>query len=114
MIEVLDFCDTTRSAPRRLVTSTAPQALALFNGEFVDRQSHHLADRLIREAGDDPAAQVRLAYRLALSRPATPDEVTTMTAFLAREAGSDPDAKRKALARMARVIFNLNEFAYPD
>ena len=114
MIEVLDFCDTTRSAPRRLVTSTAPQALALFNGEFVDRQSHLLADRLIREAGDDPGAQVRLAYRLALGRPAKPDEVTTMTAFLAREAGSNPDAKRKALARMARVIFNLNEFAYPD
>jgi hypothetical protein len=111
---VLDFCDTTRSAPRRLITSTAPQALALFNGEFVDRQSHHLADRLIREAGDDPEAQVRLAYRLALSRSAKPEEVTTMTAFLAREAGSDPDAKRKALARMARVIFNLNEFAYPD
>ena len=77
MIEVLDFCDTTRSAPRRLVTSTAPQALALFNGEFVNRQSHHLADRLIREAGDDPEAQVRLAYRLALSRPAKPDEVAS-------------------------------------
>ncbi len=116
MIEVLDFCDTTRSAPRRLITSTAPQALALFNGEFVDRQSHHFADRLIREAGDDPKAQVRLAYRLALSRPARPDEVDTMTAFLSREAGPAPaePAWRKALARMARVIFNLNEFAYPD
>jgi hypothetical protein len=114
MIEVLDFCDTTRSAPRRLVTSTAPQALALFNGEFVDRQSHHFADRLIREAGNDPGAQVRLAYRVALGRPAKPDEVATMTAFLDREAGSAPDARREALARLARVIFNLNEFAYPD
>jgi hypothetical protein len=117
MFEVLDFCDTARSAPRRLVTSTAPQALALFNGEFVDEQSRHFADRLIREAGDDPEAQVRLAYRLALGRPATNDEVAAMTAFLAREAVSaddDPSARRKALARMARVIFNLNEFAYPD
>ena len=94
MIEVLDFCDTTRSVPRRLVTSTAPQALTLFNGEFVNRQSHHFADRLIREAGDDPGAQIHLAYRLALSRPATPDEVATMAAFLV--ARGRVEARREA------------------
>jgi hypothetical protein len=124
MIEVLDFCDTTRSAPKRLVTSTATQALALFNGDFVALQSAHFADRLMREAGEEPAAQVERAYRLALGRPPKPGEVAAMTKFLSREtgaaAGEHPTsaalagARRKALARMGRVIFNLNEFAYPD
>ena len=123
MIEVLDFCDTTRSAPKRLVTSTATQALALFNGDFVARQSAHFADRLMREAGDDPAAQVERAYRLALGRPPQPGEVAAMTEFLrARPRGGRgaPDCGRSGRREAdgprsdGRVIFNLNEFAYPD
>ncbi|NBR86632.1 MAG: DUF1549 domain-containing protein, partial [Verrucomicrobia bacterium] len=51
MLEVLDVCDTTQSSDKRAVTSIAPQALTLFNGEFVNRQARHFADRLNREAG---------------------------------------------------------------
>src|SRR5262249_23511203 len=57
MLEVLDLCDTTRSAAKRQVTTVAPQALSLFNGDFVNRQARHLANRLHREAGDDPGKQ---------------------------------------------------------
>ncbi len=115
MIEVLDFCDTTRSAPRRPVTNTAPQALALLNGDFVAAQSGHFADRLIREVGDDPAKLVDRAYRLALGRPATAAEVDSWRKFLDREGvAGDPARNRRALSRMARVIFNLNEFAFTD
>src|SRR5581483_147257 len=37
LLETLDFCDTTRSAAARSVTSVAPQALLLYNGDFVNR-----------------------------------------------------------------------------
>jgi hypothetical protein len=104
MLEVLDLCDTSRTAARRQNTSVPTQALTLFNGDFVNRQARHFADRLRREAGDDPARQVDLAYRLALARPAKPSEVATMVEFL----------KREPLEQMCRVIFNLNEFAYVD
>ena len=116
MIEVLDFCDTTRSTARRVNTSTAPQALALFNGDFVNRQAHHLADRLVAECGDDPHAQIDRAYRLALGRPARSEEIATLAAYLDREAGAIGGAapRREALARLGRIVFNLNEFAYPD
>ena len=82
MIEVLDFCDTTRSAPVRPVTNTAPQALALFNGDFVAAQASYFAQRLTREAGDDPAKLVDRAYRLALGRSATVGEVEGWRSFL--------------------------------
>ena len=127
MLEVLDFCDTTRSTPRRNVTSVAPQALTLFNGDFVNRQARHLADRLVEEAGDDPAKQVERAFRLAFCRPPTPGELAATTRFLDREARElvadsagtsepiDPEAaSAPALEQFCRVIFNSNEFVYTD
>jgi cytochrome c553 len=104
MLEVLDLCDTSRTAARRQNTSVPTQALTLFNGDFVNRQARYFADRLRREAGDDPAKQINLAYRLALARPPLPKEVAAMLDFL----------KREPLEQMCRVIFNLNEFAYVD
>lgn len=109
MIEVLDFCDTTRSSAKRQITNTAPQALAMFNGEFVSQQAAFFADRVIREAGDDRTQRIQRAYVLALGRQARDAEVSSWLAFLVRE-GNDRDA----MIRLARVLFNLNEFAFPD
>ena len=104
MLEVLDLCDTARTSAQRMTTSVAPQALTLFNGDFVNAQARHFADRLRREAGDDRVRQIELAYRLTLARPPTAAERTRMLGFLDRE----------TLEQLARVIFNLNEFVYAD
>ena len=127
MLEVLDVCDTTQSSDKRAVTSVAPQALTLFNGEFVNRQARHFADRLRREAGPAPAAQIQLAWRLALARAPKPEELTAMQRFLAEETASQmkeatttsksvsaDEAAHSALTQMCRVVLNLNEFVYPD
>jgi len=102
LMEVLDVCDTTRPAAKRQTTSVAPQALQLFNGDFVQRQSRHFAARLRREAGGEAKAQVELAYRLALARRPKPAEMVAMLSFL----------QVSSLEEMCRVILNLNEFAY--
>ena len=104
MLDVLDLCDTARSAARRQNTSVATQALTLFNGDFVNHQARYLAERLRREAGDDREKQIDLAWRLALTRPPKPSETAAMLEFL----------KREPLEQMCRVIFNLNEFVYAD
>src|SRR5207245_7845982 len=39
LLETMDLCDTARSTARRVVTTVAPQALTLFNGDFVNRQA---------------------------------------------------------------------------
>jgi hypothetical protein len=125
MLEVLDVCDTARSAARRNVTVIAPQALTLLNGAFVNRQARHLAERIQRECGADVGRQVDRAYQLALGRPAMESERRSMARFVAQEAqelaesnaASEKSADGQAveaLARACRVIFNLNEFVYPD
>ena len=125
MLEVLDFCDTTRSSAQRPVTSIAPQALTLFNGNFANGQALHLARRVLEESGPDPAAQVDLVYRLALARRPTPDERREMVDFLNREteahlwetSARNRDrlvAREKSLVQLCRVVFNLNEFVYPN
>jgi hypothetical protein len=127
MLDVLDFCDTTRSAARRSVTSVPTQALALLNGDFVNRQARHLADRLQRDVPGNPAAQVERAFLLAVCRKPGRSEVSAMLDFLAQEAeGGTRDAARahtaldeagarhKALVQLGRAIFNMNEFVYGD
>jgi hypothetical protein len=112
MMETLDFCDTTNSTERRAITSIAPQALTLFNGDFVNRQAEHFARRLRREAGDDPAQQIDLAFRLALARQPAAAEAAAMQQFLARESAATDH--ERALVQLCRVILNLNEFVYPN
>ena len=128
MLEVLDLCDTTKSSAKRINTAVATQALTLFNGEFVNRQARHLAERLVREAGPDPRDQIDRAFRLALARPPTTEEQRSLLLFLEDEstkgpaaAGTAVDPKRageaasqEALVQMCRVIFNMNEFVYAD
>lgn len=123
ILEVLDLCDTTRSAAQRNVTSVAPQALALLNGNFVNRQAEHFARRLEIEAGEDRRAQITLAWRLALCRTPSDHEVSTMLEFLDEtaqqidNAGADKQTvlgPHRALMQMCRAIFNLNEFTYTD
>jgi mono/diheme cytochrome c family protein len=104
MLETLDLADTVSSCPQRQVTTVAPQALSLFNGDFVNRQAKHFAARLKCEAGVDPARQIALAWRLALCREPSATELAQMCEFL----------KNESLEQACRVILNLNEFVYPE
>ncbi|HVW00825.1 MAG TPA: PSD1 and planctomycete cytochrome C domain-containing protein, partial [Planctomycetaceae bacterium] len=104
MFETLDLADTVSSCPQRQVTTVAPQALSLFNGDFSARQARHFATRLRSEASDDAARQVSLACRLALCREPTETEQRAFLAFLQEE----------SLEELCRVVLNLNEFVYPE
>ncbi|MEE3368286.1 MAG: PSD1 and planctomycete cytochrome C domain-containing protein [Planctomycetota bacterium] len=139
MFDVLDFCDTARSVERRSVSTVAPQALTLLNGEFVNRQAYHFAQRLIREAGAAPENQITHAYQLALGRLPDKEELEATLNYLRVESqqflageqsspGEEPGADQSepseprtvhnaqswSLRQMCRVLFNLNEFVYSD
>jgi hypothetical protein len=103
-LESLDCPDASLLTPKRNVTITALQALALLNDPFVLQQCEQLAARLERERPGDRAAQVARLYELALARAPT----TTEAAALADH------AQRHGLAAVCRVVVNLDEFVFVD
>ncbi len=127
MLEVMDLADTVNSCPQRQITTVAPQALSLFNGEFVNEQAAHFAERLFQEVGPNPEAQIELAWQLALCRKPATQEIAEIIRFHQTETQrlradskkdkkslADSEARKMALQQVCRVILNLNEFVYPE
>ncbi len=99
-----DCPDSAFSAPRRSRTTTPLQALTLLNHSFTSDMAGFLAERLVREAGKDPAAQVTLAFALAYGRTPAPEEQAEAVVFIGRQ----------GLKAFARVLLNTNELIYLD
>ncbi|MFN7923333.1 MAG: PSD1 and planctomycete cytochrome C domain-containing protein [Bryobacteraceae bacterium] len=106
MLTAFDQPDTSVSCARRDVTTVAPQALALMNGEFMLGQARHFAERLQKEG--DRAQWVDRAWRLALGRAPKAEEARKAEEFFT--GGATPEA----LQRLCLVLFNTNEFVYVD
>jgi len=106
LMEVFDAANMSESCARRNVTTVAPQALTLLNGQLTATESKHFARRVIELAGPDAARQIDKAFLLGLTR-----EPSAAEKQLAREVynGRKPE---EALTRLATVLFNLNEFLY--
>ena len=88
-------------AGARNVSTVPTQALTLLNNPFVLSQAQRLADRVSREA-QNPLEQVNLAYRIALARPATEQEMAIATDLI----------RRQSLVSFTHVLVNLDEFLY--
>jgi hypothetical protein len=123
LMQAFDGPDAQASCGRRENTTVAPQALALLNDKFVRARAMDFAQRVEKEAGTGPEAQVRLAWRLALGREPSPEELKSATAFLnaqlQQRATRDPakstdEAQPLALADFCQAIFAMNEFIYVD
>ena len=79
-------------------------------------------DRLLKEGGPNPEANIDRLFHLALSRPTTAKERTIMLGYLnatqmkvqQAKAMAPAEAYRQALAQLGKVVMNLNEFVYVD
>ncbi|HEU4752375.1 MAG TPA: DUF1549 and DUF1553 domain-containing protein, partial [Armatimonadota bacterium] len=117
-LEAFDSPDTNLSCPKREVTTTAPQALALMNGQEVQENARAFAARVLKEAGGD-AERVTLAYRLALGRKPSDAELKLGESFIARQSAllrerAGMTAETEAWADYCLALLNLNEFVYLD
>ena len=83
-------------------STVAPQALTLMNNEFVLRQAELFAQRLEAAAPNDPAQQIDLAYRIALTRAPSTEEAKVAKTLVTEQ----------SLVDLTHVLFNLNEFLY--
>jgi Protein of unknown function (DUF1553)/Protein of unknown function (DUF1549)/Concanavalin A-like lectin/glucanases superfamily/Planctomycete cytochrome C len=104
LLNAFDCPDPSTTAPKRAVTTTPLQALALMNNALVLHLSDAFAARLAREAGGDPGSQVDLAYRLSFGRKPEAGERERAVRLVEKFGAST----------LARVLFNSNEFLYVD
>ena len=98
---VFDCPDASQMTPKRSNSTSAIQALALFNSEFVNRHAGFLASL----SSADPAtinSQIEVAFLRTLSRPPTEQELKTLIPFV----------RNNGLTALGRILFNLNEFAF--
>jgi hypothetical protein len=119
IVEAFDGADMSSTCPRRAVTTIAPQALALFNGEFSRAESEKFAARVVKEAGNEPEKQIGRAYQIALVRRPTPAQKALALSFLQKQTqlhaqAGQMDAAFAALADLCHVLINTNEFLYLD
>ena len=102
--ETFDQPNLVNSVDRRNRSTVAPQALIMMNNSAMVLQARKFAGRLTRDAGSDPAAQVRRGFQLALGRDPDAVELKESVAFVT--------AGPRGLAEFCLVLFNLNEFVY--
>ena len=120
LLESFDLPAMNPNCLQRAESLVAPQALHLMNDAAVRELARQFADRVQREAGDDPARQVQRAYWIALTRPPSDEELTdclqTLTSLTEQwtKQVSAAEASRKALATLCHTIMNSATFLYID
>jgi hypothetical protein len=117
LMEAFDAPNSAQPAGERAITTVAPQALMLLNGQFVQEQAAALGERVMRES-PSKEARVDTAFRLVLQRPPTREERKIATQMLASQrqlaTQSGPEAERIAFRSFCLALLNLNEFVYVD
>jgi hypothetical protein len=119
-LALFDGPDTNTTTEHRASSTVPLQALYLMNNPFVKAQAEDFARRLLAECSD-PGERIKLAHRLAWSRPPNPVECRTGLGFLARyfneltkNAVSPEQAERESWTSFVRVLLTANEFFYLD
>jgi hypothetical protein len=105
-MQVFDSLVCDESRPRRRTSTTPLQALAMYNGEFVNQEAGRFAQRVEQEAGSDVRKQIERAFQLALGRRPDEEELRRMTKLLA--------SAEHSLVGLCRILYNSNEFVYVD
>jgi hypothetical protein len=98
--------------------STMPlQSLSLLNSEFVVAQAGALARRLEREAGEKPEARIAHAYRIAIARQPTEQEIEAAGQFVSAQRdhyASQADAQFEAWRDFCQMMLASNAFLYVE
>jgi hypothetical protein len=101
-LALFDFPGANDSNEQRLETSTPLQRLYYLNSRFVMDRAAALAERVRKEAGADPVAEIRRTYELVFGREPSEKEVNWGRAFLAGRA--------ETLRLYTQALFATNEF----
>ena len=112
VLRVFDAVDNFQSVGARTVSTTPSGALFMFNAPFLWQQAELMAERIEREAGGSPDAQVDHIYEVAFTRPPTDEERALGIQFLGRKPTKDDKNDKSVLVHYCHAIMGLNEFIY--
>ena len=136
MLEAFDMASAQQVHSQRDVTTTALQALTLYNSDIVFESSKALAGRVIRDVGLDDSARLDRLYEILLARKPDKTERSTLLSFLdehekvlqeqalhdgkfainvptgvdAKQAGNP--LRASAFVDLVHTVANSNDFAY--
>ncbi|MEX0817971.1 MAG: PSD1 and planctomycete cytochrome C domain-containing protein [Pirellulaceae bacterium] len=125
-LEVLETFDNPTMTPnceQRNASNVAPQSLLLMNSNLVVEYAEYFAARVMRDAGVDRDAQIKLAWQLAFATVPSEDEIAAALEFVQRQEHvfRDSDAKPKestaeslALASLCQALLSSNRFLYVE
>jgi hypothetical protein len=120
VLEVFDGADTNATTPERTINITPIQALYMMNDPFTHKMADDFAVR-VGMAYSEESRRIDYAYRLALGRPATQEELRNGHDYLQEtlrelELTKIPEDQRirVALASYLRVLLSSNEFIFVD
>ncbi|MDX1925810.1 MAG: PSD1 and planctomycete cytochrome C domain-containing protein [Pirellulaceae bacterium] len=138
MLEPFDMAAVSPNCDRRASSTVAPQSLLMMNNEVVLTLADRFANRVEREVGSEPAAQVARAWSLAFGTQPDQNELQAGIGLILSErqhfqrvadaiaAASPPNEKSKdkpssmaspeqqALALLCQAFFSSNRFLYVD
>ena len=118
VLSVFDQPKLSMNCIRRDTSAAVLQTLVLLNDAFLLEQARFFAGRVSRLARD-PGERIELAFRLALARKPSREELSWSRELLEREAlrrlatAAGPEAADlEALASLCQMILNSNEFLH--
>ncbi len=114
ILDAFDVAEADRTTPVRFSSTVPTQALSFLNGGFMNSQAKIFAERLLKEAGNDVNAQVRLGLNLATARQPSDAEVRRGVGLIEALRREDRVSADAALQAFCLVVLNLNEFMYLD
>ncbi|MCA9173545.1 MAG: PSD1 domain-containing protein [Planctomycetales bacterium] len=113
LLRLFDFPDPNITAAQRSVTTVPLQQLFVLNSDFMADRARALARRLGGQTElKDTNDRIRYAYRLALCRPPSDDEVSRAAAFI--DSDSEADDKLTRWEQFCLALISSNEFLFVD
>ena len=99
---VFDCPDASQLVAKRSRSTTAVQALSLFNSKFINRQAQFMADLCAAASPGDPDKQVQHAVQRTYGREADAEEMDVLMDI----------THKLGLATTCRILINSNEFVF--
>ena len=119
MMDTFDYPQMGPNCIDRVVSTVSPQALMLMNDRHVHELAESFASRVLgmierQNLVDDNRTRVNLVYRMALSRPPSPEELELGSRMLDKLDTGWQGKPTQALGTYCHTIFNSASFIYVD